>query len=526
MVLKFSIRLLICYCVFSLLLPVGIVKADVVRELTQLVVGTNQKFARAKRKPKFGVVVADARTGQAVFQHNASQLLIPASVLKVVTSVAALKILGGEHTYPSEIFVDRLPQVGAGKQGTIGNLYFRGYGDPILVDEKLFKIATAVYRNGVKTIENVVIDDTLFVDSPGASGNRPYQAGLSATSINHNSYAVDISPSALGKKAHVFLTGGMDGGDMNVELINEVVTGNGSGNRIILTQSPQSANFKAHVREEGSTAMGDERGGGNGSLEARLPRTIVKVRGQIGINSKLLTYYSSVAYPPAYLGTLLKHYLEVVGVEVRGGVQLGETAREAKLLNVFYSESLAKIIKDLNQFSNNFIAGQIFYSIGQDSLGYFRQDVAVERISGFLDTLGISRDSYAIFDGSGLNRENRITPGALTKVLVAAYSDFSIAPDFVSSLPRFGYSGTLRKRTLVRNRLPANSVEENARREAQVRSMWAKTGTLNGVSSIAGYAVGADDKAYTVVVISNGVSKGHAMQLEDEVFRIVGGVKR
>ena len=387
------------------------------------------------------------------------------------------------------------------------------YGDMVtraLLTNVLWDLARTVKRNGITEVQNIIIDDTLFVDPPSASGERPYQAGLSATSLNHNCYAVHIAAGPSGLPASVTLTEGAP-----YTLSNRVVSKKGGGSNIRVSQSLMSNSFNPNQVFQKS----------NGALVLSDREMSLVVKGSIGIKKRLETRYFTVPFPPSYMANVLAHHLATLGVAVKGELRVEETPAAAKSLFVYQSPSLVEIVTDLNHYSNNFIAGQLLYALGQDEKGYFRQELGLERLNEYLEALGFSPSSFAILDASGLNRGNRLSVEQLVAVLSDAYRDFSIAPNLVSSLSRFEHTGTLEKRSAVGERLKASALKFELpsllRRGAGV---WGKTGTLDGVSSLAGYLELKSGERVAFAILVAGVSKDTATRIEDTIVeKLVSG---
>ena len=466
----------------------------------------SKKF-RPSTKLKLGFSVLSLDDGEEIFSYRGKDSLVPASALKIVTTGAALQLLGPEYRFPTEMFTDRRPNRGA-QPGQVGNLYVRGYGDPSLVVERLWQMASQLKFLGVREVDDLVIDDTLFIDPPAPSGHKAYQAGLSAISLNHNSYAIHVAPTRAGAAPLVHLSPGLE-----MELINKARTVSGNGNKLVIYQGPLSRGFSPTPGQVASS----------GFTEISLPKFTVTMKGKVGEGARPETFYRTAPYPSAYFGQVFRELLSSVGIRVRGKLLRGETPEAASLLHVFESEKLAEILRDLNHYSNNFIGGQILFALGQDSVGYFRNDVAIERVGEYLTSIGVETREFVVRDGSGLDKGNRLTANALVRVLASAYDDFSIAPTFVSSLSRFGHSGTLRKRRLIRGRRQP----KNQQRAKLADGVWGKTGTLNGVSSLAGYTETRDGRRVAYAIVINGrVGKSHAMSVENEIVRILAGIKR
>jgi D-alanyl-D-alanine carboxypeptidase/D-alanyl-D-alanine-endopeptidase (penicillin-binding protein 4) len=161
----------------------------------------------------------------------------------------------------------------------------------------------------------------------------------------------------------------------------------------------------------------------------------------------------------------------------------------AKLLLEFESLPLWQIIWGMNKFSNNFVADQIAKKIGAEVWGEpGTLSKGTTAIADTLEDIGIPKKSYTISDGSGLTRNTRVTARQLHAVLKSAYRDLAFGPEFMASLGIANEDGTLRHRFANSN---------------GVFSLRAKTGTLDGVSALAGYAQNADRETMAFVILLN-----------------------
>ena len=479
----------------------------------------------SKAEPDAVVTMFAQEIGEdsAFFEHNPASLVTPASVLKILTTFAALKGLGAEYRFPTEVFVDSLPSeksvsmdrssgLAASKgEWSAGNLYVRGYGDPGMIDERLYELARTVHRRGVREVQNLIIDETLFIDPPRASGPEPYESALSAVALNHNSYAVHIAPSGATLPAFVEVTPGAP-----YKLVNRVKSLQAGESSILISQSRESANFMPEFVQTKSAGY---------RTQSAPDEMTVTVQGYIGVKSPAETQYRSVPYPASYFGAVLKHFLETAGVAVKGNLMFGETPSGAKLLFAYQSEPLAKILQDLNHYSSNFIAGQLLFAIGQDKKGYFRSEVGLQQLRQVLTGLGYPENSFEVYDASGLDKRNKVTVQQLVSVLLAVQRDYSITPDFMSSFSRFGKTGTLKLRKLLNPEVLRNVTKRQVP-EIQNRAdgVWGKTGTLDGVSSLAGFLELANGSRAAFAVVINGMEKNKAAQIEDEFVQLLIGI--
>lgn len=506
----FQVARLILFCalVFAPALAYAQPRAEVPTLSEALGRYLNTARKRIGGQSTIAATIVDAMSGEELYSYRGDEPMTPASVVKVVTSAVALKALGPDYRFPTEIFVDYLAHESAPKEsgtaakGFVGNVYVRGYGDPSLTTESLSRIVEVIRLSGVRSVRNIVVDDTLFVDPPGPSGQRPYEAGSSATALNHNCYEISIAPAASGQDAIVRTGVGTYG-----VLKDKVSTGPRAGN-LIIGQQPSSVNFAPSF--VGSASL---------IKEIVIPSERIIVEGTVGASQTRRSYYRTVSYPPLYLANALKELLQNAGIVVHGKLMRGETPAEVKLLHVNESKPLQEILVDLNHYSNNFIAQQLLYALGEDSVGYRRSELGLERLRGYLAGAGFEPLTFTLYDGSGLDKRNRLTTRQLAATLVDVYRDFASAPVFISSLSRFGHSGTLKKRSLRDRR--GNSPKGPAASEL-ADGAWGKTGTLTGVSSLAGYVrtQSGRDLAYAVLINSK-AGKRASTDVEDDILRTI-----
>ena len=455
------------------------------------------------------VSVKDAMSGDELFSYRGSEPMTPASVVKIITSAVSLRALGPDYKFPTEIFVDSLAhqnspkESGSTAKGFVGNIYVRGYGDPSFTVEQLWRLVETLRLSGVKAVRHIVMDDTLFVDPRGASGPRAYEAGNSATSLNHNSYEISITPAGIGGDATVNVGVGTYG-----TLKSSVKTAKRTG-KIIVDQQPSSAKHKPSFVGNAASPI----------REIVLPSESIIVKGKIGASQDRKTYYRSVSYPPLFFATAFRDLLKMNGIKVHGKLMKGETPAEARLLEVHESKPLKDILTDLNHYSNNFIADQLLYALGEDSVGYRRRELGLDRLRAYLEDAGFEGITFTLYDGSGLDKRNRLTSEQLTRALVDMYQDLGVSPVMLNSLSRFGHSGTLKKRKLRdrRGRSPKGVANSNL-----ADGVWGKTGTLTGVSSLAGYVrtQSGRDLAYAIIINSR-AGKGASTRVEDQVLRTI-----
>lgn len=403
-------------------------------------------------KNNLGVVIADGiDEDDFQFTLNSHNKLIPASVSKVLTSAAVLKAIPPGTKLKTQLYYD-------GK-----NLYLKGGGDPGFVSETMWFLVNHFTRNEIKKVTGeIIVDDSLFDKERFDSSrqkvrvDRAYDAPTGAMSFNWNSINVFIRPGdSVGTKAKVFLDPESD----YAQLKSEVKTVDGSTQDLFVD------------REE--TKNGD----------------LIIVRGKIGIKAKEAVVFKNITKPDLWAGQQLKAFLKQRGVTVEGNVSNGKVPDSARLVAEAESKPIELLLADMNKFSNNYVAEMLTKNIAalKKSPGTIVDGVA--QINEYLKSNRAVESEYHIVNPSGLTRENKLSAWVLFTTLWDLHSHLKTSPEFLNSLPIAGIDGTLKKRM------------KGSQAEGWVR---AKTGYLDDVVSLAGYAGTPKGKVYTFSMIYNG----------------------
>ncbi|AHI06873.1 D-alanyl-D-alanine carboxypeptidase [Bdellovibrio bacteriovorus W] len=400
---------------------------------------------------------ADMKT---LLDLNGRQLMIPASITKVVTASAVL-----EHFPPGYKFKTQILMDGTVNKGTLkGNLYLRGGGDPSFVSENMWFLVNAFLRSGISRVEgDLLVDDSLFdsvrYDSSRqkARVDRAYDAPVGAMSFNWNSVNIFVRPMENGS-AQVFI----DPKNEYIRLVNNTKSVPGKGNSLLVD------------RKETKSFAGD----------------VIHVGGSIGKDLKEAVVFKNITQPDLWAGYNLKSFLKQRGVTVTGTVKNAVAPTNAELLAESESKAVEQIVADMNKFSNNYVAEMLTKNLGvsKKNKGATLQDGMLV-INEHMQSLGIPKEQYSIQSPSGLSRDNKMSSFAMWKVLQHLRDDFKVQPEFLTSLPIAGVDGTLKRRM------------KNTKAERWVR---AKTGFLTGVVSLAGYAGLEDGRVVTYSFVYNG----------------------
>ena len=438
------------------------------------------------RGASVGISVRDASDGQIIYMHNGDARLRPASSLKLVTSAAALQILGHQYRFSTEIYSD-----GKLKKGILnGNLYIRGKGDPTLRAKDLTKLAVAIKQMGIEKIKgNVIADDTwydpvrLSMDMPWTDEQEYYGAQISGLTVSPNieydagTVIIHVKPGkTIGKPSLVKVIPDTD----YVEVINKTKVG-----------KPDSKKTLKIIRDHGSNK--------------------IILTGTMPLHSKTEETWISIWEPSGYALDLFVKSLEKQGIVTTGKNLYGKVSAKHKKLITDYSPTLGTILVPYMKLSNNTISEILVKEIGRVKRGKGSWNKGLSVIEDEFAGLGIEKESILMRDGSGLSHINLITANSLTRLLYEA--QFKPWYDtYMNALPIAGMSdrgigGTLR------NRMQGTAAQDK---------VIAKTGTMSTVSSLTGYVRGEKGNKYVFSILINNTREDQQVkQIEDQLAIIL-----
>ena len=404
------------------------------------------------------VVVQPVDAAQPLVAHNATQAMNPASVMKLVTTYAALDLLGPAWTWKTTAWVDT-----AAVNGVLsGNLYLKGSGDPRFAIEHLWGLLRQLRVRGIQQINgDVVLDRTVFdvpAIDPGAFDDkpmRPYNVGPDGLLINLR--ALRFTLLADNGKPRLLMETPSDG----LRVDNQLRAGEGGC----------GSNWKDFI----SIRLIPE----NNGNRLEFTGTYSPLCGEKALN---LAPLPADGQAGGLIRALWKELGGTLGGQVRGGtVPVG-----SRLIATHESPPLADTVRDINKYSNNVMARQVYLTLGNESAPATAER-ARQRIADWLNARGLRFAELEIENGSGLSRSERISADSLNRLLLDAWKN-PVMPEFVSSLPIVGIDGTMKKRL--------NGSEATGRAHI-------KTGTLDGVKTAAGYALDARGRRYAVTFLIN-----------------------
>ena len=404
------------------------------------------------------VVVQPVDAAQPLVAHNAAQAMNPASVMKLVTTYAALDLLGPAWTWKTTAWVDT-----AAVNGVLsGNLYLKGSGDPRFAIEHLWGLLRQLRVRGIQQINgDVVLDRTVFdvpAIDPGAFDDkpmRPYNVGPDGLLINLR--ALRFTLLADNGKPRLLMETPSDG----LRVDNQLRAGEGGC----------GSNWKDFI----SIRLIPE----NNGNRLEFTGTYSPLCGEKALN---LAPLPADGQAGGLIRALWKELGGTLGGQVRGGtVPVG-----SRLIATHESPPLADTVRDINKYSNNVMARQVYLTLGNESAPATAER-ARQRIADWLNARGLRFAELEIENGSGLSRSERISADSLNRLLLDAWKN-PVMPEFVSSLPIVGIDGTMKKRL--------NGSEATGRAHI-------KTGTLDSVKTAAGYALDARGRRYAVTFLIN-----------------------
>jgi len=402
---------------------------------------------------------ASKSTLQPRLSHRATAAMNPASVMKLITTSAGLSILGPDFTWRNRIGVDG-PVVDGVLQG---NLYVKGSGDPKLVVERLQSLLQEVMGKGLREVKgDIILDGSVFdlpTKSPASFDDeplRPYNVAPQGLLLNFNALLFKFSPDpALGI----------------AKIEGEPPLANVQWPVSVPLSAGPCLDWRTPLRADFSQAES------------------IRFQGAYPASCGAQKWPVAYIQPDTFAPRMVQAMWLQAGGKLKGQVRAGVMPTQAKLWHEAPSLPLSDIVADINKFSNNVMAQQLFLTLSsQQGPGNFEasRQVVLRWWQQSLPTQTLP----VLDNGSGLSRDERSSALALTELLQwAANSNFSAA--LQNSLGIAGVDGTVSR---LKDRLP-NSVAIGRAR--------LKSGSLRDVASLAGYVDGLSGRRYVFVVLIN-----------------------
>ena len=405
--------------------------APIVRSLAQLTIPPT-------------AVALDIRSldGRPLAFHNHQVAFKPASVLKLVTTAAALDILGPNHRWTTRVHISGAI-VGDVLQG---NLIIEGGGDPRLAHEDLARLLRRLRALGVREIRgDLLLDRSLFqttIDNAASFDGLPhraYNALPDALLLDAKAISLRFFPDAHTQSVHVAMEPPM--ADFVIE--------------------PPKLDTQpcAGWREKLGAVVDEQAAYFTGSYS-------------LDCGERVLVVHANTLNHIRYFDAVFRQLWQELGGRIVGVTREEKPPAASRLLLEWESVTLAHIIRDINKYSNNVMARQLLISLASTptSTSVGAEAGAAQALT-WLNSLGINTQSTVIENGSGLSRNERLSAEVLSAVLLHEWKS-PFMPEFIASMPIVGLDGTMRR----------SLTHSSAKKQAHI-----KTGSLNDVASIAGY---------------------------------------
>lgn len=465
-----NVRLIKSFFVLAMLVFSALAQA----ELPSTVVDALKKMGIPQTSVAVYVQPVDAATP--TITHNADKSLNPASVMKLVTTYVALDLLTPAYRWKTEVYRDSSLENGV----LNGNLIIKGYGDPSFKAQEFWRLLMSLQQAGIKEIKgDLVIDKSYFANH---IGNNNFDS--------EKWRAYNALPSAF------------------------LVNGRSSSFKFLATEGSVNVNQEFELPEVqiinqmklSNAGCGDWRSRFGYTVKQTEHASIVTFTGSFSPDCGERYLELSVLNDEKYAFYTFKKLWRELGGVFNGRLKVQEVPIEASKILEQTSEPLGYVIRDINKWSNNLMARQLLLTLAAEKIGLPATEAKGEAaITAWLAQKNLKFDELVVENGSGLSRIERISAQHLGQLLVSAY-DSAVMPEFMASFPIAGLDGTAQKR------LNSSQVEGRAH---------LKTGSIDGVSAIAGYVLDSQNKRHALVMLVNDKKAGASKYAQDVLIEWV-----
>ena len=450
---------------------------------TQLPPAVVRAMARANVPANHvSIHVRDAGSNETIAELNSETLRSPASTIKVLTTFAALDMLGPAYTWKTHAYL-------AGKlaNGVLnGDLVLVGGGDPFMTSDRWWSFVQNLRELGLAKITgDIVIDNTHFApiaETRGGFDDQPYRT-------------YNVLPDAL---------------MVNFQTSRFTITASPQRQRPLIVVNPLPANLViVNQLDVGAGKCQGYNRGVSFATPQNEPNTVI-VSGVLPAACGTYSINRAIMTPADYAYGTFRTLWTQSGGAIDGGMRVAPLPADATRFYTHDSITLAEVIRLVNKYSNNVMARTLLLTLGAEKLGVpTTAESGRTAILAWLADRNIRIPGFVLENGSGLSRDERITVKGLGDVLDAAWHS-PFMPEFAASLPLSATDGTLR------NRFRATGMQGRLRM---------KTGHLDDVNALAGFINAASGKTYVVVIIINhpGAQSGSGENIQAELIRWVFG---
>lgn len=403
------------------------------------------------------IEVRELNARASLISFNSTQAMNPASTMKLLTTYAGLELLGPTYTWKTEAYLD-----GKLDKGVLqGNLILKGYGDPKFTIEQFWLWLSELRARGLREIQGDLILDRSFFQladhDPADFDNDPvraYNVGPDALLLNFNTLRLRYLPD--GNRLKVISEPPLEGVQFDNQLAPQAAPNCDNWDDSIL------------IKARGDSVI----------LQGGYP-------SECGEREQNLNVMPHTRYVAAVFNAVWQE----LGGSLKGNTREGLVSSNAKLFATHYSSPLSEIIRDINKYSNNVMARQLFLTLATTSPAAPPATIplSIQAMQSWLNQKKLNFPELVLENGAGLSRHEQISAGHLSQLLNDA-ANSPLNAEFTASLPILGVDGSVKKR--LKGTAAANHAH-------------LKTGTLEGVKTIAGYVKSKGGKEWILVFLIN-----------------------
>ncbi|WP_425283890.1 D-alanyl-D-alanine carboxypeptidase/D-alanyl-D-alanine endopeptidase [Lentibacillus halodurans] len=439
-----------------------------------------------KNEPKLqsaltGISIRDASTGEKIYSHLGDIRLRPASNMKLLTAAAALSALGEDYTFSTELLTD-----GSVKGNQLnGDLVLKGKGDPTLLPKDFDTFAKQIKDSGIDEVKGDIIADDTWYDDMRLSPDLVWRD-------EQWYYGAQISALTAAPDEDY------DAGTVTIE----VIPGE-AGEKPAVMVTPDTSYMQ--VKNNAATIAGDEEE--DLILERVHGGNTITINGTIPAASSSVKEWMAVWEPTEYALDLFKQSLKEQGITWTGEVKTGTAPANAEIVYTHESMTLSELLVPFMKLSNNTHAEMLIKEMGKVIHGEGSWEKGLAVVETEMNKLGMNTSILKIKDGSGISHMNLLPPDEISKLLYIVQEKQWFNP-YENALPVAGKSermagGTLRQRM----------EDQNVR---------AKTGTIDGVSTLSGYVESKNgDTLIFSIMLNNLFDEDDGPSIEDKIVEMI-----
>ena len=421
------------------------------------------------------VSLVDIREGEEILSYNSDKLFIPASGLKLITNFSALKQLGKDYKFKTEIYyrgtlkydgsLDGDIIVISGGDPSLGSYNFKGVSP---LEELMASICRSIKKAGITCIEGDIIVDDSFFEYQGPMNSwqwddiaNYYAGGAYSLNLHENLYFLNF--------------------DRNKDL-------NALSELVSIDPPIPYLSFVNKVRVAKSNT------GDNAYVFGGPWNHVKELRGTIPQGKSLFKIKGALPDPPYYFAFILKQYLESQEIQVDSIRKKKCSTENLELIKVIHSPTLERIAYMSNIESNNLYAETLFKMLGKHKFNSDKAALSKAAIDQMASEFGLKKNQIKMADGCGLSRRNKMSSSFMSSFLDNMAEILGLE-NVCKLLPRPGSKGTA-KHINIKEDIASN--------------IWIKTGSMSGVQSYSGYIRTKSKNWYSFCLIANDFNKSNS----------------